>query len=127
MKPRKKTKRSILVAVCFAYTITWLGGHYTHRKNLASQALALYNAAQKRNAEMSAFAREEGLADQQPIKLREGGPQSEVKWSFPLLPGIIVANSYYVNGPLYAEGGTKMILYYGVSSTVICKLTKWVS
>jgi hypothetical protein len=76
---------------------------------------------------MSAFAREEGLADQQPIKLREGGPQSEVKWSFPLLPGIIVANSYYVNGPLYAEGGTKMILYYGVSSTVICKLTKWVS
>jgi hypothetical protein len=126
MMPRKK-KLVILLAVGIAYAITWAGGHFTHYRKLASHALRSYEAAQKRNDEMSAFANENKLPNHKPIELRENGPKSEVKWSFPLLPGIIVANSYYVNGPLWAEGGTKLIVYYWISSAVICKLKKWIS
>lgn len=115
------------LSVVAIYAITWVGGHVSHSKKVESHALATYEAAKKKNDEMSAFAQREGLADYEPIQLRQGGPKSDVKWSFPLLPGILVVNSYYVIAPLWAEGGTKLIVCYGTSSAVICKLSKWVS
>ena len=120
-------KISILSVVIAAYGITWVGGHLSHARNIASHALNTYEAAQSKNNAMSAFAQEVNMVNVQAINLRPAGPKSEVKWSFPLLPGILIANSYYVNGPLWAEGGTKLIVYYGISSAVVCKLTKWIS
>jgi hypothetical protein len=122
----KKNKITVFSLVAI-YAITWVGGHLSHSKKVASNALAMYEAVQEKNDEISAFARREGLADYEPVQLGEGGPKSDVKWSFPLLPGILVVNSYYVIGPLWAEGGIKIIGYYGTSSRIICWISKWKS
>jgi len=121
-------KRKIISIVVFLlFVITWLGGHRTHSINLQKHAAQLYVGALFKNKEMSDVARSEGLEEPPPIKLRKDGPKSKVKWSIPVFPGILLVNSYYVNGTLYAEGGTKIILYYGISSRVICYITKWMS
>jgi hypothetical protein len=95
--------------------------------NLQKHAAQLYVGALFKNREMSDFALSDGLEEPPPIVVRKDGPRSKVKWSIPIFPGILLANSYYVIGPLYAKGGTKIILYYGISSRVIFYLTKWMS
>lgn len=121
-------KRKIIsIVVILLYAITWIGGQRTHSMNLQKHATQLYVGALLKNQKMSDWARSEGLEEPNPIELRKDGPRSKVKWSIPIIPGILLANSYYVNGPLWAEGGTKIILYYGISSKVICKITKWMS
>ncbi len=122
-----KKKKYIIIVVIFLYIITWLGGHRTHSMNLQIHATQLHVGAVFKNMEMSDFAISEGLEEPNPIKLRKDGPKSEVKWSIPILPGILLVNSYYEIGPLWAKGGTKIILYYGISSKVICYITKWMS
>ena len=46
-----------------------------------------------------------------------GGPTSHVYWCFPLLPGVLLVDSDYCVGPMYAGGGVKVVLYYGIGST----------
>lgn len=120
-------KKVILIVIILLYAITWLGGHRTHSINLQKHAAQLYVGALFKNKEMSDLARSEGLEEPQPIVVRKDGPKSKVKWSIPIMPGVLLANSYYVNSPLWAKGGTKIVLYYGISSKVICYLTKWMS
>ncbi|MCP4608720.1 MAG: hypothetical protein GY845_08395 [Planctomycetes bacterium] len=120
-------RKVISIVVILLYVITWLGGHRTHSINLQKHAAQLYVGALVKNKEMSDFALSEGLEKPQPITLRKDGPRSKVKWSIPIFPGILLANSYYEIGPLSAKGGTKIILYYGTSSKVICYITKWMS
>jgi len=120
-------RKVISIVIILLYVITWLGGHRTHSMNLQKHAAQLYVGALFKNKEMSDFALSEGLEEPLPIELRKDGPKSKVKWSIPIVPGILLVNSYYVNGPLWAKGGTKIILYYGISSKVICYLTKWMS
>jgi hypothetical protein len=122
-----RKKKVILIVIILLYAITWIGGHRTHSMNLQKNATQLYVGALFKNQSMSDFARSEGLEEPDPIKLRKDGPKCEVKWSIPIVPGILLVNSYYVNGPLWAKGGTKIILYYGISSKVICYITKWMS
>ncbi|MCP4261615.1 MAG: hypothetical protein GY774_29550 [Planctomycetes bacterium] len=120
-------RKVILIIVILLYAITWLGGHTSHSMNLKKHICQLYLETVLKNKKWSEWARSEGLEEPQPIKLRKDGPKCEVKWSIPIVPGILLANSYYENGPLWAEGGTKIILYYGFSSKVICYITKWMS
>lgn len=120
-------RKVISIVVMLLYVITWIGGHRTHSINLQKHAAQLYVGALFKNKEMSDMASSEGLEEPPPIVVRKDGPKSKVKWSIPIVPGILLVNSYYVIGPLYAEGGTKIILYYGISSKVICYLTKWMS
>ena len=50
-----------------------------------------------------------------------------VNWCIPLLPGILLADSYEVLSPLNARGTAKLVLYYGLASVVICELWGWIS
>ena len=122
-----KKKKVISIVVVLLYAITWFGGHAAHSRNIREYATKQYNEARLKNQKWSDWARSEGLEEPQPIELRKDGPMYEVKWSIPIVPGILLANSYYENGPLWAKGGTKIILYYGISSKVICYITKWMS
>jgi hypothetical protein len=122
-----KKKKVITIIVILFYAITWLGGHVTHSRNIREYATKQYNGALLKNKKMSDFAISEGLEEPNPIKLRKDGPKSKVKWSIPIAPGILLVNSYYEIGPLWAKGGNKIILYYGISSKVICYITKWMS
>jgi hypothetical protein len=60
------------------------------------------------------------------IELRQGGPATKVKWSFPLLPGVLVTDSWYSIGPLWAEGGVKLVFYYGIDSVELT-LFGWIT
>lgn len=61
------------------------------------------------------------------LQLREEGPTTGVNWCIPLLPGVLLADSYEVLGPLHGRGMAKIVFYYGVGSVVICELWGWIS
>ncbi len=48
-------------------------------------------------------------------------------WCFPLLPGVLITNSWYQCGPLFGKGGVKLVLYYGVGSMEILTMNGWIS
>ncbi len=96
-----RKKKIISIVVILLYAITWLGGHATHSKKIREHAIKLYDEARLNHQKMSDWAHSEGLEEPQPVRLRKDGPKSEVKWSIPLVPGVLLANSYYVNGPLW--------------------------
>jgi len=50
---------------------------------------------------MAQMYRKEGLGEyKSPVRLREGGPEVGVDWCVPILPGVLLADSYYVIAPL---------------------------
>jgi hypothetical protein len=49
-----------------------------------------------------------------------------VSWCVPILPGVLLANSHYVVGPLYGKGGYKLVFYYGWDSREVV-LAGWMS
>jgi hypothetical protein len=61
------------------------------------------------------------------LQLREGCPATGVKWCFPILPGILLADSYEFLGPLNAKGTVKIVLFYGTGSVVLCDLFGWIA
>jgi hypothetical protein len=60
-------------------------------------------------------------------RLREGGPEAGVNWAVPLLPGVLLADSSEVFGPLNGHGGAKVLLYYAGGTIVVCELWGWLS
>jgi hypothetical protein len=125
----RKRKWRIAVVLLFLYLLTWVGGWLTHARELEARAHRYWNEAAARDREMEQFAAAEGLP--RPTgripHLREGGPVTHVDWCFPLLPGILVADSWYVVGPLYGKGGVKLVVYYGVGSVELVTLVGWIS
>lgn len=86
---------------------------------MAARVARHYNNAVAANADRVAL----GLP---PIyRLRAGGPKSAVAWCFPILPGVLLAKSSYNVGPLYAQGGQKIVIYYGVGSFTLLELVGW--
>jgi hypothetical protein len=55
------------------------------------------------------------------------GPKSGVFWCVPILPGLLLADSYYSIGPLAAAGGSKLVIYWGFGSTEIPFLWYWIA
>ena len=83
--------------------------------------------AQAREREEATQYKEEG-SNYQPRRItRDGGPIARVNWCVPLLPGILIADSYYVVGPLYGRGGVSIILYYGFGCYQIGPIGGWIS
>lgn len=62
-----------------------------------------------------------------PIELRQGGPTSGVRWCVPVLPGVLLADSYYCVGPLCAAGGVKIVLYDGLGPVEVPTPWYWVT
>jgi hypothetical protein len=108
------------------YTGTWAGGWTSHAANLRVQAEASYRMIERNNQEMEMQA-QPGAERFHPIELRKGGPTSGVNWCVPVLPGILIADSYYVAGPLHASGGIKIVVYYGFGSSELWTPWCWVA
>jgi hypothetical protein len=105
--------------ILLLYAVTWVGGWITHARDLESSAWAGFQRGQELNAERQAH----GLADH--IELREGGPNTGVNWCIPLLPGVLLVDSYYELGPLAARDTGKIVIYYGIGSFEVCDLWGW--
>jgi hypothetical protein len=122
----KRHRRTLWVVLLLLYAATWVGGWITHARDLEASAWAKYRRAQERNAEWLA---DEPAGSEVPISLRlfEGGPATGVNWCIPILPGVLIADSYEVLGPLNGRGMVKIVVYYGPHSVVVCELFGWIS
>ena len=106
--------------ILLLYAVTWVGGWITHARDLESSARATYQRGQELNAEWPA----DGPVESH-IELREGGPATGVNWCIPLLPGVLLVDSYEVLGPLAARDTGKIVIYYGIGSFEVCDLWGW--
>jgi len=121
-----RIRRKIIVWLIPLYLVTWIGGWMSHAAALKIDAQRRYEAAQKSDAEYAALAAKEG---QTPFRPQAGktGPHTGVSWCFPILPGVLIADSYYVVGPLYGRGGIKLVIFYGFGSLASEPLWGWIS
>jgi hypothetical protein len=123
----RKQKRLLIGILVPLYLATWVGGWISHAGQLQANTEARYRAAKHRSEEYEAEARNHG--ERVPIfaRVHEGGPSSGVSWCVPILPGVLLADSYSSVGPLNAQGGLKVVLWYGVGSVELCCLVCWVA
>lgn len=109
----------VVLAIAILYLHTWIGGQTAHLQEMTAQANRNYAAAVRINEERLAA----GLSPT--YKLRVGGPRGRVNWCFAVLPGVLWTDSSYTVGPQYAEGGEKIVIFYGLGSVTLLKLSSW--
>ena len=122
-----RRSRRFWVVVAVLYAITWVGGCVSHQRSLSARARHLYEDAQVRERAVAAQYKQEGGIYQPRRITRDGGPIASVNWCFPLLPAILVVDSYYVVGPLYGRGGVSIILFYGFGCYQLGPIGGWIS
>src|SRR6185436_15274280 len=99
------------------YLLTWVGGWLAYSRDLHHRTSMLLDDARQRNVESAEFFRDQGLPDRS-IQINPQ-PASKVHWCVPLFPGVLLANSSYHIAPLWAEGGMKIVVYYGFGTLEI--------
>lgn len=122
----RTTWTAAVVMVMGAYAGTWRGGRPAHERQLARDADRLYLHSQARE---QALARDLEQGGRHPLErmTRDGGPKTGVDWCQPILPGVLVADSYYIIGPLHGRGGINLIVYYGFGCVQIGPIFGWIS
>jgi hypothetical protein len=121
----RKRQRFLRLLILGLYLVTWVGGWTTYAHDLEAKAWADYRAMQKLNVVYAANFPD----DEQQVwcRLHDDGPRVGVDWCVPLLPGVLLANSYSSIGPMGGRGGGKIVLYYGTGTVVLCNLWGWLS
>lgn len=122
-------KRKIIAGVAILYALTWMGGWITHSRELQASAWQMYADAKKQDREMAELFQKEGhgLYYAPDHLSSKNGPSAKVNWCVPILPGVLLANSYYVIGPLWGKGGVKIVLYYVFGAKELVYISRWVS
>jgi hypothetical protein len=109
------------------YAITWAGGFADYAHELRAETTFHYELAQKRNTENA----QDDLLFMNGARfvwqLHGDGPHWGVNWSVPILPGVLLLDSYSSIGPLYGSGSAKIVVYYGVGTVTICELWGWLA
>ena len=113
--------------VILLYAGTWVGGWHSHATQLQSSAQKLYHEAREEEASKKAFWREKGFSESPESVIRPQGPKTDISWSLPILPGILIADSSFSIGPLWGEGGIKIVIYYGFGSFAIGPIWGWMA
>ena len=117
-------RRRYWLIAALLYAVTWAGGWYFHVLEISGEADTRYETAEMQNDQLAHSPPHEGDAT---IRLRSGGPYSCVSWCVPLLPGFLLVESDYVVGPVYGEGGVKLILFYGIGTETLFNFWGWKS
>lgn len=122
------SKRRWLIAglVLMLYLLTWVGGPSSHRREIESRAQQYWENGAAKNRQMQQFASEHGQ-HYEPIELLPGGPRAWVNRCFPVLPGVLLADSGYQVGRLWGKGGWKIVVFYGFGSVELVTLGGWIS
>lgn len=102
------------------YIMTWIGGWLTFAREEQDAAQTAYDRLRRINeTTLKDFAAR--------IDLHEGGPKASVKFCIPIVPGVLLADSYTSIGPLTGDGGVKVVLYYGWGTAILLELWGWIS
>lgn len=118
--------RKFWIIVTLLYAVTWIGGWISHQRTLSIHAQQLYEQAAVFEQEVADSYQQEGTYQPRRIT-REGGPIAEVNWCFPILPGVLIADSYYVVGPRNGLGGVSIVAFYGFGSFQFGPIWGWIS
>jgi hypothetical protein len=125
-RQRRFDRRIGIPALILLYGVTWIGGCSDHSAQLRQEATRRYESASERTRELDVIADQLGVPFD-PIELLRDGPKSRVNWAVPILPGLLLADSEFVVGPLYAKGSAKLVVYYGFGSLTLVELWGWMS
>lgn len=112
----------ILFVLALLYLCTGVFGWQSHADELESRALKMWQDYGELERQLQA----EGLSTYT-TRRHEGGPKTKVNWAFPVLPGVLVADSQYSIDPTNGRGGPKIVLFYGFGSVEVCILGGWIS
>lgn len=108
------------------YAVTWIGGWILYARQLKDRTESGYRAVQHDNEVEEAAALRGGWKPYL-AKLHPDGPKSAVNLCLPILPGVLLADSYESIGPLDGQGGWYIVLYNGFSTTRVCMLWGWLA
>jgi hypothetical protein len=123
-KRRSAGRRILLAGILLLYGSTWLGGWASHALERREEAEARYQGTKDHNRRELVSAQQMGRPPHLFV-LHEGGPRSGVSWCVPVVPFILLVDSYASAGPEDGHGGVKVLLYYGLGSTELCTLWDW--
>jgi hypothetical protein len=110
---KSKVNRKHVAAIAILYLVTWIGGGLTYSRNLSARAWSMSRAGIARDAQEAAWYKAQGIPNPRTIPRTSATPTSRVNWCVPLLPGVLLADSEYHIGPLWAAGGPTLVVYYG--------------
>ena len=116
----KRVRKRLLSGFVLLLVVTWVGGWHTHARELEASAQARYRLARERDAEWRAREPEAEVSILD--RLRAGGPATGVRWAVPLFPGLLIADSYEILGPMKERGTAKLLVYYGCGTVTLCEL-----
>lgn len=85
-----------------AYLYTWIYGSACHSSEVRKYAVQLWSVSENRNR-----------SEPDTVELYQDGPKSGIDWCIPILPGVLLADSYYSAGPLCGVSGPKLVFFYG--------------
>ena len=121
-----KLSRRFWITIAALYAVTWFGGCVSHQRTLSADARQRYEAAQVRERQEAELYKREGTY--QPARItHQGGPIAKINWCLPILPGVLLADSYYAIGPRYGRGGISFLLYYGFGCYQAGPIVGWKS
>jgi hypothetical protein len=89
------------------YLVTWVYGIPATRKSYVEGVLGEQGRATRK------------LCPWKPWGAGKDYPFVETRWSFAVLPGLILARREYQMGPNCASGGDRLEVWYGVGSMLI--------
>lgn len=108
-----RSRKKILLAVVILYVATWIGGYFSYSAALNRETLARYKGAKRADQKYGSLA--PGDPVRWPVaRAGDHGPVCGINWCVPILPGVLIASSYYYVGPLYGEDGVRIVCFYGV-------------
>jgi hypothetical protein len=117
-----------IVVLAALYVHTFVAGRNAHQREMRAKAERLYARAARLEVDEANWNRELGHpVSARSTRLHPRGPSSGVDWCVPILPGVLLANSYYSVGPLNGSGGQKIVVYYGAGSITVLELLRWVA
>ena len=126
-KTRSSVLVSVLVAVTLAsYAFTWVGGVYSHERTLRNYAQGQRQEWIDRYQSGHASALPKGR-EVLPMKVYYEKPRAGIDWAFPILPGLLVTQSWYVVGPLWGEGRIRLMFFYGSGTFDLFSVMRWIS
>ncbi len=119
-------KSSKVRIIIYLYLFTWVGGWIVASRQIKSEATAIYEKGLKVYFERVLYYEKRGSITHR-LPYNPAGPTASVKWCVPLLPGILLMDSGYCIGPLWAKSGTKIVFFYGFGCIELVYLYTWFS
>jgi hypothetical protein len=123
----KHASQKTLVVIGALYFVTWLGGVIFYPSEMTARAKKEYDVALNAQARAAAKSEEEKMIVKRTPAAFPDGPKTDFHWCAPLVPGVLIVSSEYRIGPLWGQGGIRVVLFYGCGTYEMPLFIGWIS